>query len=170
MFNTIKKYVMYGCFILSMPTNAHLMVADHGTLNFDETGAYLVISLASSNFPEADLDNNGHLSFHEFKQAKDSIFTKTLGGVYMQQADKIKQIDGLMLSPQASHHGDGTDIDQIVVMGKFINIDHTQGLSFHNTLYGNGVHTKLEMTAKYKRLGLKQGFELTPKQQYAKVF
>ncbi|WP_152614496.1 hypothetical protein [Pseudoalteromonas luteoviolacea] len=153
-----------------MPVNAHLMVAERGTLNFDETGAYTVISLSASNFVSADTNRDGHLSFTEFKQAKETIFKQVLAGIYMQQDKQVRYLEGLMLSPQASHHGNGREIDQIIVMGKFTNVDHTKNLSFHNVFYGDKAHSSVEITAKYKRLGLKKAFVLTSKKQGERVF
>lgn len=166
-----KNHFWCMCFLVfSIPVNAHLMVAERGTLNFDETGAYTVISLSASNFVSADTNRNGHLSFTEFKQAKETIFKQVLAGIYMQQDKQVRYLEGLMLSPQASHHGNGREIDQIIVMGKFINVDHTKNLSFHNVFYGDKAHSSVEITAKYKQLGLKKAFVLTSKKQGERVF
>ncbi|MBQ4811245.1 hypothetical protein A7985_01835 [Pseudoalteromonas luteoviolacea] len=151
-------------------SNAHLMVSEHGTLNFDDSGVYMVVSLSASSFGEADRDKNGKLSLTEFSAAKDSIILTIQDEIYMSQNEVKKQLQGTMISPQVAHHGNGTDIDQIVVMGKFTAVNHKHKLLFHNGLYGHGAEQKLTMTAKYKRLGLKQRFVLTPKQLSAKVF
>ncbi|KZN44895.1 hypothetical protein [Pseudoalteromonas luteoviolacea] len=151
-------------------SKAHLMVSEHGTLNFDDSGAYMVVSLSASSFVEADRDKSGQLSLTEFKAAKNNIIEAIQEQIFMDQNETKKTLQGIMVSPQAAHGGDGKVIDQIVVMGKFMAINHKQKLLFHNGLYGQSGEQKLTMTAKYKRLGLKQRFVLTPKQLSAKVF
>ncbi|MCO7187429.1 MULTISPECIES: hypothetical protein [unclassified Pseudoalteromonas] len=170
MFYFIKRIAMIACLVTSAAASAHLMVAEQGTLNFDESGAYLVVAIDPSSFPGADTDNDGHLSVHEFKGAHRDIFNAIQQQVFMTQGETTQKIEGLILSPQTAHHGDQTEVDQIVVMGKFVGVDHKQGLRFHNGFYGKGNDKKLAMRAKYKRLGLSQRFTLTAKQQAAKVF
>ncbi|QTL37816.1 hypothetical protein [Pseudoalteromonas viridis] len=170
MFYLIKRIAMIACLVTSTAASAHLMVAEQGTLNFDESGAYLVVAIDPSSFPDADADKNGHLSAEEFKQAQSDLFKHVQAQIYMTQGKTKKQIEGLLLSPQTAHHGDQSEIDQIVVMGKFVGVDHKQGLRFHNGFYGKGNDKQLAMRAKYKRLGLTQRFTLTAKQQDAKVF
>ncbi|MCG7536572.1 hypothetical protein [Pseudoalteromonas sp. OOF1S-7] len=170
MFYLIKRVAMIACLVTSTAACAHLMVAEQGTLNFDESGAYLVVAIDPSGFPDADADKNGHLSVQEFKGAHRDIFDAIQQQIFMTQGETIQYIEGLILSPQTAHHGDQTEIDQIVVMGKFVGVDHKQGLRFHNGFYGKGNDKQLAMRAKYKRLGLTQRFTLTAKQQVAKVF
>ncbi|KNC68923.1 hypothetical protein [Pseudoalteromonas ardens] len=170
MHNFITGLLMAAGLSLNSVAHAHLMVAEQGTLNFDESGAYLVVAIDPLSFPKADTDKNGHLSVEEFKQAHNTLFKAIQAQVFMTQGETQKHIEGLMLSPQTAHHGDEKEIDQIVVMGKFVGVDHQQGLQFHNGLYGKNNEKQLAMRAKYKRLGLTQRFTLTAKQPTAKVF
>ncbi|WP_046007173.1 hypothetical protein [Pseudoalteromonas rubra] len=166
----ITELLLAASLSLSCAAHAHLMVAEQGTLTFDESGAYLVVAIDPSSFPDADADKNGHLSAEEFKQAQSDLFKHVQAQVYMTEGKIKKHIEGLLLSPQTAHHGDQSEIDQIVVMGKFVGVDHKQELRFHNGFYGKGNDKQLAMRAKYKRLGLTQRFTLTAKQQAAKVF
>ncbi|TMP39851.1 hypothetical protein [Pseudoalteromonas rubra] len=168
--NFITGILLAASLSISCAAHAHLMVAEQGTLNFDESGAYLVVAIDPSSFPGADADNDGHLSVQEFKGAHRDIFNAIQQQVFMTQGETKQKIEGLILSPQTAHHGDQTGIEQIVVMGKFVGVDHKQGLRFHNGFYGKGNDKQLAMRAKYKRLGLSQRFTLTAKQQAAKVF
>ncbi|MCF2857035.1 hypothetical protein L1286_06120 [Pseudoalteromonas sp. SMS1] len=170
MFKIIARLVIVAIWVFSSVSNAHLMVAEHGTLNFDDSGAYMVISLPALSFADADIDNNGSLSVSEFKAKKDHIILAILDKVWMTQNERKESLQGIMVSPQVAHHGNRDDIDQIVVMGKFVNIDHTQNLTFHHGLFGAKRDQQLVMTAKHKRLGLSQKFVLTPQKVTSKVF
>ncbi|KZN56382.1 hypothetical protein N474_11595 [Pseudoalteromonas luteoviolacea CPMOR-2] len=166
----IARVVIGAIWVFSSASSAHLMVAEHGTLNFDDSGAYMVISVPALSFAEADIDNSGSLSVSEFKAKKDQIILAILDKVWMTQNERKKPLQGIMVSPQVAHHGNRDHIDQIVVMGKFIDVDHRQNLMFHSSLFGSDGEQKLAITAKFKRLGIKQKFVLTPQQINAKVF
>ncbi|MGK0269760.1 MAG: hypothetical protein ACI88H_000392 [Cocleimonas sp.] len=48
--------------------SAHLMVAQHGTLNFKGSGAFIVLSVPISAFTNINDDGDGKLSSSEFKK------------------------------------------------------------------------------------------------------
>ena len=52
---------------------AHLMVAQHGTLNFVGQSAFMVLSLPISAFKNIDDDGNGAISLTEFNLHRKAI-------------------------------------------------------------------------------------------------
>jgi hypothetical protein len=51
--------------------HAHLMVAQHGTLNIVDDGVFMVLSLPISAFNGVDEDSNGKISMLEFNNHRD---------------------------------------------------------------------------------------------------
>jgi hypothetical protein len=52
---------------------AHLMVAQHGTLNVVDDGVFMVLSLPVSAFDGVDDDNDGKVSMLEFNNHRGAI-------------------------------------------------------------------------------------------------
>ncbi len=70
--------------ISAMPVaNAHLMVAQQGTLNVVEGGAFMVISLPTSAFTSVDDDGDGKLSREEFTTHQTDLRTAVMHGIQL---------------------------------------------------------------------------------------
>ncbi|MDB4224445.1 hypothetical protein N9850_11770 [Granulosicoccus sp.] len=158
--------------ILAAPiANAHLMVAQHGTLNFLDNSVYMVLSLPSSAFGDADEDNDGLLSLTEFSTHRLSLIETVTEHVSLlsNKTDKLP-IDGLMISPVTPHDDPKAPAAQIIVMGRYVLDDADSKLSFLVNLFGtNDLDQSIEITANRKSSNHKQVFELTPKLNEVKL-
>lgn len=97
---------------LATSASAHLMVAQHGTLNFVGDGAFLVMSLPASVFPLADEDHDGRLSSGELQRHTADLAATVQGGLRLLEATAPRPLEGLMFSLEE----DGA---QVVLLGRY---------------------------------------------------
>ena len=141
---------------------AHLMVAQHGTLNVVDDGVFMVLSLPVSAFDGVDDDNDGKVSMLEFNNHRGAIVESVRQNVTLSAGQGSASLQGIMLSPVVPHDITGEPFSQLTVMGRFTLNDHYSALRFHIGLYGRQVaEQSLEITATRKRDNQKTVFELT---------
>ena len=87
LFCIVTLHVFY-----SLPSSAHMMVAQHGTLNVVEGGIFMVLSLPVSSFDRVDDDNDGKLSTNEFNK-----YRKKMAEVIKKQVVLSKNKEKLLL-------------------------------------------------------------------------
>lgn len=151
--------------------NAHLMVAQHGTLNIVDNGAFMVLSLPISSFKDVDDDNDGKVSMLEFNNHRASIIKTIRKNVRLIDSAGNRPLQGIMLSPVVSHDAPQATPSQLTVMGKFTLDNGDRPLRFHIGLYGTlAAQQSLEITATRKSDNRKHVFELTPKTQEGVLF
>ncbi len=162
-FIILKSLVLALCMTMPPLAQAHLMVAQHGTLNIVDNGAFMVLSLPISAFEGVDDDGDGSVSMIEFNHHRGSITEAVRLKITLQDAQGPTELKGIMLSPETSHHGVHGAVSQLTVMGRFSLNDPTSPLRFSLDLFGKKRATQLiAMTARYKTQNLKAAFELTP--------
>jgi hypothetical protein len=143
--------------------HAHLMVAQHGTLNIVDDAVFMVLSLPISAFNGVDEDSNGKISILEFNNHRDTIVESLRQNVTLSDRLGNCSLQGVMLSPVASHGVVEAQITQLTVMGRFTLNDPTSSLRFHIGLYGRqAAEQLLEITATRTRDHQQSAFELTP--------
>ena len=98
---------------------AHLMVAQRGTLNIVADGAYLVLSLPVSAFQGVDDDNDGQWSPAELQAHAARVEAQVLRGVQLQDAGRALPLQGLLLQLSPADHAAHGAANQVVVMGRF---------------------------------------------------
>ena len=154
----------FACTLLAGPlAQAHLMVAQHGTLNIVDEDIFMVLSLPISAFYGIDDDDNGDVSMVEFNNHRDAIVQAIRQGVTLRDAQGNCSLEGIMLSPVVSHDRLDEPISQLAVMGRFALSGSDDDLRFHMGLYGKQAAEQLiEMTATRVRDNEKIVFELTP--------
>lgn len=157
--------------------NAHLMVAQHGTLNFLNDDVFMVLSVPMSAFKGIDTNGDGKVTMIEFNHHREAISKTVKDNVRLTDNKSVLELKGLMLSPVVHHHGTTQAITQLALMGKFkltTNMKKTPVLSqltFQVNLFGSSKkETKLEITATNKVGNQKHTFELTPTLNIARVF
>ena len=79
--------------------SAHLMVAQQGTLNVVDGGAFMVISLPISAFTSVDDDGDGKLSREEFARHQADLRAAVMQGMQLRDSDGVRPLQGLMLTP-----------------------------------------------------------------------
>ena len=157
--------------------NAHLMVAQHGTLNFLNDEVFMVLSVPMSAFKGIDSDNDGKVTMIEFNNHREAITKTVKASIALSDNNTALPLTGLMLSPVVHHHGTTQGITQLALMGRFklaatVNSpDALSLLKFHVDLFGNNQKERaLEITATNTAANQKRVFTLTPKSNTALVF
>jgi HupE / UreJ protein len=106
-------------FVATAAVEAHLMVAQRGTLNMVGDGAFMVLSLPVSAFSGIDDDGDGKLSAAEFATHRAEIFTVVTRDVQLVDAQGARPIEGLMLSLSPPDDAPQSPANQLVVLGRF---------------------------------------------------
>lgn len=166
---SIQKYVSITLLTLTLTVpmspsaQAHLMEAQHGTLNIIDDGAFMVLSLPISAFMEVDDDNDGKVSMLEFNNHRATIVEAVRQHVTLSDKNGNRPLQGIMLSPVVSHDAPKEPTLQLTVMGKFTLENGNSALRFHIGLYGKQTaEQSLEITAIRKSDNQKHVFELMP--------
>lgn len=143
------------CAAIVPHASAHLMVAQHGTLNFKDDGVFIVLSLPVSAFENIDDDGDGKMSGTEFSTHRRAI--KNVVNQYITLSDVKGQrpLQGLILSPIVPHDDPNAASEQLVLMGRFSlankEIGNSDGLTFKAGLFGTALDEKsLSITATRK--------------------
>lgn len=119
---------------LCLPCQAHLMVAQHGTLNLAHGGAYMVLSLPVSAFQGLSLKTPGRITLPELKAEHGAIEAQLQRGAQLLGYGKPLPLQGVMLSFSANEGSDSTD--QLVALGRYALPPRETPLIFRVGLYG----------------------------------
>ena len=86
---------------LALPCRAHLMAAQHGTLNIKGSAVYLVLSLPVSAFEGCDDDADGRMSLAELQRHRATIERRVIAGLlFGDGTQQLRPTDALLsLSP-----------------------------------------------------------------------
>ena len=114
-------------------TQAHLKAPNKGTLNFDPSGGYLVLSLPVSAFTYFDKNSDTALTLKEIKSQQKAMIKYITDSVYLKSNNQKTFLTGVMLAPQRTHSADNNQIEQIVVIGKFLT-SFKNGVSIYTSL------------------------------------
>ena len=177
-----KKRVMSLCGVALLATPnisaAHLMLMQHGTLNFVGDNAYLVLSLPISAFTGLDDNADKRITIQEFNEHRHQITSQVKSNIYLMDNQKRVVIDGLLLNPDVAHqkeesyrHSAGDSIEQVTIMGHYELSSSQAETAFHVALFSNDVTRQYyEVVATNKQKKLVHEFEVKPNQQSIKVF
>lgn len=78
---------------------AHLMVAQRGTLNIVNGGAFIVLSMPVLAFRGVDDDGDGRMSNAEFAAHRLTIADTVKANVVLSDAQGPRELQGMMLRP-----------------------------------------------------------------------
>jgi hypothetical protein len=156
--------------MFSALSHAHLMAPDKGTLNFDNTGGYLVLSLPASAFLEFDVNKDKQLTINEIKAQQQEIIAYISQSIYLTEKAVKTHLSGALLAPQKSHTKGLEHIEQIVVIGKFLS-PLSNDTTLNAYLFGATEKGKeLIVTASNKSSNLKHVFKLNEQQTSQRLF
>ena len=170
-----------GVLIISTISHAHLMVAEHGTLNFVDKNVYIVLSLPISAFKGLDHDKDGHVSLLELNANRQQVSATIIQNIYLMDHKKKFTIDGLLLNPSIAHHEhvdnhaqqhlDDGDIDQLTIMGRYSLPSSTTKVNFNIKLFSD-IKTlqHYQITAINKKQKLNHQFDIKPTSLSIPVF
>jgi len=155
----------------------HMQKEQTSTLNFKDDGIYMVLSLPSSIFDEADANDDDLLSIQEFAENRASIIEIIQQGVTLGTNKEMLFLQGVFLTPITPHESPKNPATRIVVLGKFnlpnIENDSDNQLRFSVNLFNVEVsddslkETAIKITASKKNENLKQVFELNSDERTA---
>lgn len=134
-----------------LPTaQAHLMVAQRGTLNLVDDGAFLALSLPVSALSGVDDDRDGQLSPAELRLHVADIQAQVQRGVQLLEGGDEKRalmLQGVMMQLSSPDPAAGGAASQIVVLGRFALGAQRSGLRMRLTLFGvDGAERSQEIT------------------------
>ena len=153
------------------PAAAHMMVAQHGTLNLVGDGAFLVVSLPVSAFDGIDDNADGRLSASEFKLHRMSIIERVTQGLVLSDGDEACPLQGIMLSLAEDHDDPGKPSLQLIVMGRFALQNAPNNLRLTVDLFGTGhAEKQLKFSARQRSREQHDSFELSPDKPEHQLF
>lgn len=179
---TIISIVVFFLLFASQSVKAHLMVAQHATLNIVEQGAYMVMSLPVSAFKGVDDNQDQRLSVEEFQTHREHIFQLVKQHVRLADSSGNLILQGLMVSPvmghehhssHAHHHAvDGyQSASQLVIMGRFSLNNELLTHTFHVGLFGHKpAEQQIKVSVKHPRTKKHNTFLLTPEKPSSVLF
>lgn len=149
---------------------AHMMVAQHGTINIVDKGAFMVLSLPVSAFEGLDIDNDGKASSAELAQYKNQAAKLIHANVQLSNPNGNLPLQGLIVS-LASHGNPKKASDQLIVMGKYKLDSATDELTFNNHLFGPSLlEQQIDMTITRQLDKQKQTFIISPNDSSKTLF
>ncbi len=167
----LRRLLVLAMLILAMApaAQAHLMVAQRGTLNLVGDGAFMVLSLPVSAFSGIDDDGDGVLSAAELRRHGDYIEAQIQPGVQLTDATGARPLQGLMLQLSAPNHDGTTASAQIVVLGRFALGTQRTGLRLRRSLFGKEADERLQQLT-VSRGSEAQRLVLSPGHEACEVF
>ncbi|MFT5297230.1 MAG: hypothetical protein ACI9YH_003261 [Colwellia sp.] len=152
-------------------SDAHVMVAQHGSLNIVDDGVFMVISLPVTAFKNVDDDNDGKLSAEEFSLHRANIASTVHEKITLSEKGRKITLQGMMLAPVTSHHSLQTPSSQLIVMGRYSLVSPNNDLQFEIDLFGESpAEQRIEITATKKQNESRQIIKLSPQQTNVSLF
>ena len=115
--------------------HAHLMAAQHGTLNFVGDDVFMVLSLPVSAFSGVDDDGDGKLSMIEFGAHRAVIASAVMRNVKLLDEQGPRPLDGVMLSLATPNDAATQPAAQLVILGRFALTGQKGTLRFQARLF-----------------------------------
>ena len=145
------------------PAHAHLMVEQHGTINFANGGAFLVLSVPVSAF-------DGVLSAKELSRHTSEVEQQIHDSVQLlDESGEPLPLQGLLLSLVPPDHAPTAPARQMIVLGRFPVNDAMSSPGLRIALYGAAPGERsISVTA--TRDGQSHDMVFTPDREYHTVF
>jgi len=167
---TLSTIMLCSFIFASFAVQAHLMKAQHGTLNFKDNGVYMVLSIPATAFNEIDTDKDNLLSMHEFSENRAVMISIIEQNISLTSDNRTIPLQGILLSPVTPHDAPNEPAARVVVMGKFLLSESDGELQFGVELFNQEDHNgSLTITASRKSENQKQVFELSRESNRAKL-
>jgi hypothetical protein len=131
----IIAFVFLWCAGLSA-ANAHLMLAQRGTLNFVDDGVFMVLSVPASALAITDDDGDGKLSMAELNNHHSTILTSLHKELRLTDKNGARPLEGIMLMPSPPDETPSGPADQLIVLGRFSLANDHDPLHFQIGLFG----------------------------------
>jgi hypothetical protein len=177
LFRRCLRSLSWLFWLVCASAQAHLMVAQKGTLNLQGEGAYLVVSLPVSAFAGIDDDGDGAWSALELGRHVPQIHEQLKLGLRVRDAQGVRPMDGITLVPTPPDGHPEDPVSQLVVLMRF-KLAHAvqadgpgtvQGLWFQASLFGR-VEAEHQLSIAVTQGRHKQLLVLTPEQPELPLF
>jgi len=160
-----------GLLNLSFSASAHMMVEQRGTLNVVNDKVYMVLSIPMSAFYTVDSNKDGTISMLEFTNNRKKISKKIKSQIVLSNDKSTFTIDGLLLSPEASHAKNKTSIEYVTVTGRYTIDGPLKNIQLNMDLFGiSQKQRSIEITVINKQQNMKHTFTLTPQNHKGVIF
>jgi hypothetical protein len=167
----ISVVTLLSSILLSQHASAHVMVAQHGTLNILDNGVFMVISLPITAFEGVDDDNDGKLSNIEFNKYREVMTEVIHEKIVLKDKNGKLILEDMILSPVTSHQSPKAPVSQLVVMGRYNLTDLLSQLEYTINLFGSTPSEQLlNIVATRKSDHQKKIIKLTPKNSSVSIF
>ena len=150
--------------LLGLPffSYAHIMVEQRGTLNIVDDKVFMVLCIPMSAFYTSDSNKDGIVSMLEFTNSRKKIAKTIKNKVVLSNGKSTFTIDGLLLSPEASHTK-MQSIEYVTITGRYTINGPLNDIKFNMDLFGiSKKHRVIEITSINKKQNNKHTFTLTP--------
>ncbi len=130
--------------MLATSAHGHLMGEQRGTLNFNNGGAFLVLSAPVSAFAGVDDDGDGSWSIEEFDQHTNVIEKQIYERVQLRDNLNVAMpLQGLLLSLVHLDHNSTVPANQLMILGRFAVNEDGSSPSLYVNLQGKGANEKV---------------------------
>jgi hypothetical protein len=149
--------------------HAHLMVAQRGTLNFVDNGAFMVLSVPVSSLAGVDVDGDGKMSMAELQAHRDEVMVSVKSQIQLMDEHSPRPLEGLMLTLSPADDAPATSASNLIVMGRFDLADKSEPMRLQIGLFGkNAAEKTFQVTV--TRAEQKQLLVLTPDRANRVIF
>ncbi len=130
------------------PAQAHLMVAQRGTLNFVGTGGFVVMALPVDAFTGVDDDGDGLMSMAEMRDHAAAIEAQVQRGLRLSDDAGPRALEAVMLNLSPDDDTPAAPAAHLVVLGRFSlagadgQAVPSAGLKLHLSLFGKSTATQ----------------------------
>ena len=129
--------IFFLCTVLETPAHAHLMVNQHGTLQFGKGGYYFVLSLPITALSGIDDNSDGLLSHKEFNYHYEKIKSTVGEGLCLESKEKgLMMIEGLLINMSHNHNENHKTMTHVIALGRFNVETSIQDLELKINLFG----------------------------------
>jgi hypothetical protein len=170
-FRRVARFVAAICMMVAVTSvRAHLMVEQHGTINFANGGAFLVLSIPVSAFDGVDDDGDSALSARELGQHTAEVEQQLYDSVQLLDGTgEPLPLQGLLMSLVPPDHSPSAPARQLLAFGRFPVTAAMTSLGLRIALQGENPEEKnISITA--TRDGSSQEMVFTPDRQYHSIF
>ncbi len=165
--------VLLFCLVATPTVQAHLMVAQHGTLNIVGSGGFTVMALPVDAFTGIDDDGDGLLSLAEMRAHSGEIEAQVLRGLRLRNAAGFLPLEGLMLNISPDDSAPTAPARHLVILGRFAlggaDEQAVSDLKLHFTLFGKDAQSQKQIIT-ITRGAEKQKLVLSPNHPESAVF
>jgi HupE / UreJ protein len=132
----LRRLASVTALLCGTSVQAHLMVAQRGTLNIVGDGAYMVMSLPVSAFKGVDDDGDGLLSLAEGNVHIRELEAQVRSGVRLISSQVSLPLEGLMITLSPPDNAPSAPAAHLVVVGRYALGPAADGLSMKLSLFG----------------------------------